>query len=43
MWHDYYTVQGDRLTLAFALGAANHGAALANYAEALAPFSDGAR
>jgi glycerol-3-phosphate dehydrogenase len=37
MWHDYQTVQGDRLTLAFALGAAGHGAALANYTEAMTP------
>jgi glycerol-3-phosphate dehydrogenase len=37
MWHDYQTVHGDRLTLAFALAAANHGTALANYVEALEP------
>jgi glycerol-3-phosphate dehydrogenase len=35
MWYDYETVYGDRLTLSFALAAANHGAALANYAEAV--------
>jgi len=35
VWYDYQTVNGDRLTLAFALGAAAHGAALANYTEAL--------
>ena len=35
VWHDYQTVNGDRLTLAFALGAAAHGATLANYVEAL--------
>lgn len=34
MWHDYQTVNGDRLTLAFAIGAAAHGALLANYTEA---------
>ena len=37
MWHDYQTVQGDRLTLAFALAAAKHGAELANYVEAVEP------
>jgi glycerol-3-phosphate dehydrogenase len=37
MWHDYETVQSDRLTLAFALAAAKHGAELANYVEAVAP------
>jgi glycerol-3-phosphate dehydrogenase len=37
MWHDYQTVQSDRLTLAFALAAAKHGAELANYVEAVAP------
>ena len=42
MWHDYSTVQGDRLTMAFALGAAKHGAALANYTEAVAPVQDDA-
>jgi glycerol-3-phosphate dehydrogenase len=35
VWHDYQTVNGDRLTLAFALGAARHGATLANYTEAI--------
>lgn len=40
MWYDHETVQGDRLTLAFALGAAKHGAALANYTEAAAPLRD---
>ncbi len=35
VWHDYQTVNGDRLTLAFALGAVAHGAMLANYTEAI--------
>jgi glycerol-3-phosphate dehydrogenase len=35
VWHDYQTVNGDRLTLAFAIGAAAHGARLANYTEAI--------
>ncbi len=43
VWHDYQTVQGDRLTLAFALAAANHGAALANYVEAVEPRRDGGK
>jgi glycerol-3-phosphate dehydrogenase len=34
IWHDYVTVKSDRLTLAFAIAAADHGAALANYVEA---------
>lgn len=37
VWYDYQTTQGDRLTLAFAHAAAHHGAALANYVEAVAP------
>ena len=34
VWHDYQTVNGERLTLAFATAAAANGAALANYTEA---------
>ena len=34
MWYDYQTVEGDRLTLAFALAADAAGAVLANYVEA---------
>ena len=41
MWHDYHTVHNDRLTLAFALAAAHHGAELANYVEAVAPRRTG--
>jgi len=41
VWHDYQTVSGDRLTFAFALGAAAHGAELANYAEATSPLRAG--
>ncbi|MSO56249.1 MAG: FAD-dependent oxidoreductase [Acidobacteria bacterium] len=37
VWYDYETIQGDRLTLAFAHAAAHHGAVLANYVEAVAP------
>ena len=36
VWHDYQTIDGDRLTLAFAKAAAANGAALANYVEAMA-------
>jgi glycerol-3-phosphate dehydrogenase len=35
MWHDYVTSHGDRLTLAFGIAAAELGATLANYTEAL--------
>ena len=34
VWHDYQTVHGDRLTLAFAKAAAANGATVANYTEA---------
>ena len=34
VWHDYQTVHGDRLTLAFAKAAATNGATVANYTEA---------
>jgi glycerol-3-phosphate dehydrogenase len=43
LWHDYKTDEGDRLTLAFALGAARFGAVLANYADAFEPIRDGTR
>ena len=39
VWHDYQTVNGDRLTLSFAIAAANHGAALANYTEVMGPLN----
>ena len=35
VWHDYQTINGDRLTLSFAKAADAHGAVLANYTEAL--------
>lgn len=38
VWHDYQTVNADRLTLSFAHAAAAHGAVLANYTEAIAPL-----
>ena len=43
MWHDYQTVDGDRLTLSFAKAAAAHDAVLANYVEAVAPLKGGDR
>ena len=43
MWHDYQTIDGDRLTLAFAKAAAAHGAVLANYTEATGPLKSGPR
>ena len=41
VWHDYVTVEPDRLTFSYALAAAAHGAALANHVEALEPLLDG--
>lgn len=43
LWHDYQTINGDRLTLSFAKAAAAHGAVLANYVEASAPLRAGQR
>jgi glycerol-3-phosphate dehydrogenase len=43
VWHDYQTVNGDRITLAFAHAAVAHGAVLANYVEATGPMKDGSR
>jgi glycerol-3-phosphate dehydrogenase len=43
VWYDYQTVDGDRLTLSFAKGAAAHGAALANYVEAIGALKTGQR
>ncbi len=34
VWHDYVTIGADRLTLSWAVAAANHGAVLANHVEA---------
>ncbi len=39
VWHDYQTINGDRLTLSFAKAADAHGAVLANYTEALGPLT----
>lgn len=40
VWHDYVSIESDRLTFSFALAAAAHGAQLANYVEAVAPLGD---
>ena len=40
VWHDYQTVNGDRITLAFAHAAVANGAVLANYVEATGPLKD---
>jgi glycerol-3-phosphate dehydrogenase len=42
MWHDYVTVESDRLTFSFALAAHEHGAVLANHIDAVSLLkSDG--
>lgn len=43
LWHDYVTVESDRLTLSWGLLAARHGAELANHAEATRLLADGTR
>src|SRR5438876_1131385 len=43
VWYDYETTEADRLTLAWALAAAEHGAVIANHVEATAPMTDGRR
>jgi glycerol-3-phosphate dehydrogenase len=43
VWYDYVTVEADRLTLAWALAAAEQGAVLANYAEAGALLANDGR
>jgi glycerol-3-phosphate dehydrogenase len=43
VWYDYVTTEADRLTLAWALSAVQHGAALANYVEALSLKADRGR
>lgn len=43
VWSDYQMPQSDRLTLAFAQAAAENGAALANYVEAVEPLVSGGR
>src|SRR2546425_865075 len=43
VWYDYETTEADRLTFAWALAAAEHGAVLANHVEAIAPLSSSQR
>jgi glycerol-3-phosphate dehydrogenase len=43
VWHDYVTVEPDRLTFSWAVAAAEHGAVLANHVEAVEPLVDGRR
>jgi len=41
IWHDYVTPESDRLTFTWAVAAAEHGAVLANYVEALGLLREG--
>jgi glycerol-3-phosphate dehydrogenase len=43
VWHDYVTVEPDRLTFAWAQAADANGAVLVNHMEAIEPLKDGAR
>jgi len=43
VFYDYVTLEPDRLTFSFALAAINHGAALANHVDAVAPVLEGRR
>jgi glycerol-3-phosphate dehydrogenase len=43
IWHDYVTPESDRLTFTWAVAAAEHGAVLANYVEAMGLLHDGRR
>src|SRR5207247_258110 len=43
VWYDYETTEADRLTFAWALAAAEHGAVLANHVEATSLAIDGRR
>jgi glycerol-3-phosphate dehydrogenase len=38
-WHDYVTLEPDRLTFSWALAAEGHGAVIANHVEALSPIA----
>jgi glycerol-3-phosphate dehydrogenase len=42
VFYDYVTTESDRLTFSYALAAAEHGAALANHVDAIAPLTDSA-
>jgi glycerol-3-phosphate dehydrogenase len=43
VWYDYETTEADRLTVAWALAASEHGAVLANHVDATALMTDGRR
>src|SRR6516164_9018860 len=43
VFYDYVTLEPDRLTFAFAIAAVEHGARIANHAEAIEPMADGRR
>jgi glycerol-3-phosphate dehydrogenase len=43
LWHDYVSIESDRLTFSFAAAAAEQGAELANYVEAEAPLREAGR
>ncbi len=43
LWYDYLIADSERLTLAFGLDAARHGAVVVNYLDAIAPVRDGRR
>lgn len=43
VWHDYVTVEADRLTLAWALAATNYGATLLNHVSAASLLKEGSR
>src|SRR5262249_59615719 len=43
VYYDYVTTEADRLVFSYAIAAAEHGAVLANYVEAVAPLVDGGR
>jgi glycerol-3-phosphate dehydrogenase len=43
VYYDYVTTEPDRLTFSYAIAAAEHGAVLANYVEAVAPIVENGR
>src|SRR5262245_38926595 len=43
VYYDYVTTEADRLTFAYAIAAAEHGATLSNYVEAIAPIVEHGR
>src|SRR5215470_380452 len=43
VYYDYVTTEADRLTFSYAIAAAEHGAVLANYVEAVAPLVESGR